>query len=209
MKEKPENKSDILEMISLQIQENLHLDYKASAALSHSKRDEISKDVSAFANSDGGLIIYGVTEEGHLPLLIDGVDHHKYKREWLEQVINSNISPKIEGVSITQIPIDDKLSVYVLLIPKSFRGPHQAPDKKYYKRFNFLSEAMEDYEINDIRGRQKLVKPLINIEVELVNTIVRLVVEIKEIRQQTMSILVFLMILSGHGQVLNLKCLNC
>ena len=79
MKEKPENKSDILEMISLQIQENLHLDYKASAALSHSKRDEISKDVSAFANSDGGLIIYGVTEEGHLPLLIDGVDHHKYK----------------------------------------------------------------------------------------------------------------------------------
>jgi len=35
-------------------------------------KNEISKDVSAFANSDGGTIIYGIEEEGHLPKRIDG-----------------------------------------------------------------------------------------------------------------------------------------
>lgn len=38
-------------------------------------------------------------------------------------------------------------------IPKS-NTAHQAFDKKYYKRYNFESVAMEDYEIKDIINRQ-------------------------------------------------------
>ena len=40
-----------------EIEENLHLDYKSAGALSKidRKKDEITKDVSALANSDGGI----------------------------------------------------------------------------------------------------------------------------------------------------------
>jgi predicted HTH transcriptional regulator len=88
--------------ITNQIQENLNLDYKASRAFSKSDGAirEISKDVSAMANSQGGVIIYGVKEfdekeKRHLPEKIDPVDQTVYTKEWLEQIINSNIHPKI------------------------------------------------------------------------------------------------------------------
>lgn len=58
-------------------------------------------------------------------------------------------------------------SIYAIEIPKSFRGPHQASDKKYYKRFNFKREPLEDYEINDIRSRRQVVPPLIEIGISI------------------------------------------
>src|SRR5690348_12868598 len=96
---------DIDQMIRDQLQENIHLDYKASKAISPAARDEISKDVSAFANSDGGVLIYGVEEKDHFPVRIDdGVDDSVVSREWLENTITSRISPKVSDVRILPIP---------------------------------------------------------------------------------------------------------
>ncbi|MBG0787929.1 MAG: ATP-binding protein [Anaerolineaceae bacterium] len=168
--ETPTSISEINLLIDNQIQENIHLDYKSSAAIDRKKVDEISKDVSAFANSDGGVIIYGVIEKDYYPEAIDmGVEHSKYNREWIEQIINSNIAPRVDGIDIKQIPIDEFRSLYVLNIPKSYRGPHQAKDNKYYKRFNFQSVPMEDYEIRDISNRQSTILPLINIDIEFLH----------------------------------------
>jgi hypothetical protein len=36
---------------------------------------------------------------------------------------------------------------------RSSRAPHQAPDKRYYKRQNFQSSPMEDYEVRDTLRR--------------------------------------------------------
>lgn len=161
----PKSLEDIERLISSEVQESIHLDYKAGKAVSRSKSSEISKDVSAFANSDGGTIIYGVGENAHLPVTGDaGVDHSEFTREWLEQIIASNISPRVDGVIISPIPLNSENSIYAVEIPKSFRGPHQAADKKYYKRQNFQSVPMEHYEINDVRGRMNVVPPLVNID---------------------------------------------
>ena len=176
----PQTLQDLKNMIKNQIQENIHLDYKRSSALSlQNNHKEIAKDVSAFANSDGGCIIYGIEEDKHLPKKIDsGVDHDKYTREWLENVITSNISPRIDGITISPIPLSPDNSVYIVDIPKSSRGPHQdRGNHRYYKRFNFKSQPMEDYEINDIRSRNHTVRPLINIDIEEHTFLVYLVIE--------------------------------
>ena len=82
--------NDIKNLIISQVQESINLDYKGSDAIDGNKKIEMSKDVSAFANSDGGSIVYGITEVGHLPVAIDaGVDHKKFSREWIEQVIKA------------------------------------------------------------------------------------------------------------------------
>jgi len=164
----PKDLKQINKYISSHVQENIHLDYKQSRAIDRSRTSEISKDVAAFANSDGGVIIYGVIEQGHLPVNTDsGVDHNDYSREWLEQIINSNISPRIDGIEIIQIPKSKDRSLYVVDIPISFRGPHQSKDKKYHKRFNFQSVPMEDYEIRDVRNRRRILAPLINFYVDI------------------------------------------
>lgn len=163
----PRSIEEIKSYIDNRVQESLHLDYKISKAIDDSKRNEIAKDVSAFSNSDGGIIVYGVKEDQHLPVEVDGgVDHKKYTREWLEQVIVSNISPIVHGIEIVQIPVSDTHSLYVISVPKSSRGPHQERGtKKYFKRYNFKSSPMEDYEISDIRNRAYIVPPLINVDI--------------------------------------------
>jgi hypothetical protein len=44
--------------------------------------------------------------------------------------------------------------VYVVSVLQSTTA-HQASDKKYYKRYNFKREAMEDYEVRDAMNRVK------------------------------------------------------
>ena len=55
------DETDLLSLISSQAQESLELEYKASGALdpTNEKKSEISKDVSSFAHSAGGVIVYG------------------------------------------------------------------------------------------------------------------------------------------------------
>lgn len=151
--------TDILKLIELEVQESLTLDYKESRALDQTDKmkTEMSKDISAFANSAGGTIIYGVVEENHLPKGLDhGVDRLTITKERLEDVITSWIHPRIEGVSINQIRLSSNGDqvIYVVDVPQAkHTAPHQAHDYKYYKRFNFKSQPMEDYEIRDVRRR--------------------------------------------------------
>jgi hypothetical protein len=142
------------------VQESLILEYKAANALGKTdgKRNDISQDVSAMANSSGGILIYGIKEfdeddKRHLPEKIDPISLIEFSKEWLEQVIN-NIRPKINGIIIHSIAIDSMPSyvIYVVEVPKSTTA-HQATTLRYYKRFNFQCVAMEDYEIRDVMNR--------------------------------------------------------
>lgn len=168
------NTVDIQNLIINQVEENLHLDYKAAEALQKTdgKKKEVSKDISAFANSDGGIVVYGIKEfsdaaKKYLPEKIDPIDRNDISKEWLEQVINSNISPRIDGIRITPISIENENNkvIYIVEIPKS-NTAHQAGDHRYYKRFNFESVAMYDYEIRDIMNRKKFPKIELSFEIE-------------------------------------------
>ena len=168
----PKSLNDLNALVTNQVQEDLHLDYKRSAALEKNPdevKTDLAKDVSAFANSDGGVIVFGIVEENKLPNNVDaGVDHSKWTRERIESVIHANISPRIDGIEIHQIPVSADRSVYVVAAPKSWRGPHQELiNHRYYKRFDFSSRPMEDYEIQDVRNRRDIVLPLIAIDVDI------------------------------------------
>lgn len=153
------DEQDLLDLIRLGVQEGLELDYKQCDALQRSdgKKNELSKDVSAFSNSAGGVIVYGMREDGHVPTSIDvGFDPNEISKEWLEQVINSRIQRRIDGVRVNQIALlttSPGKVAYVVSVPASIRAPHQAADKRFYKRFNFESVPMEEYEIRDIANR--------------------------------------------------------
>lgn len=151
------SEEEIQKLIDSEVEESLNLEYKACKALKKEEgcKKELSKDVSSFANSDSGTIIYGVIERDNKPIKIDvGFDPNNISKEWIEQVINSRITPKIEDIIINPIPLSnsDKF-LYSIKIPKSDKAPHQASDKKYYKRYNFQSVPMEEYEIRELYFR--------------------------------------------------------
>jgi hypothetical protein len=151
------------------------LEYKAADALAKAdgKKSEISKDVSAMANAAGGVIVYGVAEfqdekRKHLPEKIDPVDRTQFSKEWLEQVINSNIQPRIDGIIIHPVPIDTAPThvVYVVEIPQGHTA-HQAKDCRYHRRYNFEVLAMLDHEIRDVMGRRQFPRIELEFEIEI------------------------------------------
>ena len=65
--------SDLDELHRGEIMENLTLEYKDFRVLENKvyQQGELFKDVSAFANSAGGILIFGMKESGHLPIGTD------------------------------------------------------------------------------------------------------------------------------------------
>jgi len=151
---------DLLALVRDGVEEGLDLEYKRCAALQKhdEQRREISKDVSAMANSAGGTIIYGMFEKENLPTGLDiGFDPTDIKKEWLEHVILGTIRPRLNGIVINPVNLVSHAPgkvAYVVYVPQSHTA-HQASDKRYYKRFNFEATAMDDYEIRDIMNRLK------------------------------------------------------
>jgi hypothetical protein len=147
-------------LINVKERESLTLDYKASGALKNQNKEknDIGRDVSAFANSAGGYLVYGMLENKHESTKLDvGVDRNVITKEWFESIINSYIHPAMDDLIIKQIELESKgpdMVAYVVEVPQvTSRAPHQAKDHRYYKRSNFESKPMEDYEVRDAMRR--------------------------------------------------------
>lgn len=152
-----ETLEDIQKLIESKIEESLTLDYKREL---DKKNKEIAKDISAFANTSGGVIIYGIEEKGHVPRSISWIDAENTK-ERIENIILSNIQPQIRDVIINPIsnPENSSQAIFVVDIPESPDAPHMAA-YRYYKRHNFQSTPMDDYEVKDAMFRKGLRKSL-------------------------------------------------
>jgi predicted HTH transcriptional regulator len=151
-------RSDLQRLIDEGLEESLTLDYNASPALRREGKwpDELCKDVTALANSAGGQLVYGIEEDNvtKKPSRVDdGVTDPKISREWIEQILNSRVQPRLSGVTTARIDMESDHFGYVISVPSTQNGPHQAPDQKYYRRFDLQSVPMHDYEIKDIVRR--------------------------------------------------------
>jgi hypothetical protein len=154
--------SDVLSLITNRVRESLTLEYKSCDALAKTdrKKQELSKDVSALANSAGGVIVYGITEDRstHEPKDVDvGYDPGDVSAEWLEQVINSNIQRRITGVRINTVDLISTRPgkvLYVVYVPESKLAPHMAADKRFYKRFETQAVPMEEYEVRNLMRQE-------------------------------------------------------
>ena len=167
---------ELKRMLEEQQPEDLHLDYKDKWSLlprgkggggvnKQKRANDVSKDVSSFLNSDGGVLIYGVPEDqgsdttGGAPVPLAESDRIGFKqgeidKETIENLITSNIQPK-PGPDLFQIIEVEHGSriIFVIEVAVGIGDVWQAKDKRYYKRFHYKAEAMEHYEINMARDR--------------------------------------------------------
>jgi hypothetical protein len=152
------DEKDLLALIGAQ--EGLSLEFKRSAKLAKADeaRDTLSKVASAFANSAGGILVFGVIEDKHVAIgLDDGVDPAVVTKEWIDQVLSMIVHPRIQGLLIKQIWLSgDHVGrvAYAIEVPAATTfAPHQTRDHKYYRRLNFECAPMEDYEVRDLLRR--------------------------------------------------------
>ncbi|NUY82389.1 ATP-binding protein [Flavobacterium sp. MAH-1] len=144
-------------LIANEIEESVSIEFKAAGALGKSdgKKDEMTKDVAAFANANGGIIIYGISEINHKADSKSYINGNIFTKEWIEQILNSGIQRPIPDMKIFPIREGGDLekTIYVVQIPESLDAPHISRDKRFYRRHNFESLKMEEYEIRQLYGR--------------------------------------------------------
>lgn len=150
----------------LHLGERQLVEFKASSAIARDDafRNECSKDISSFLNSSGGYIVFGIAEDKKRRVFeIDaGVDVSCFPKEWLEDVVLAGIKPRPGGIAIKPINLSPARALYVLRIDEGTTA-YQARDKKYYKRFNFKAEPLEDHEVKFLVGKVKT--PLVELQV--------------------------------------------
>jgi hypothetical protein len=195
----PETLEDIEAMVANAIPESEYLDYKDQRSLDalsqnlkppppgfhkaqHEAIAELTRDVSAFANSDGGVLIYGVSEDEqtHLPAEINTgfPNDGKLSKERLSDLIDSGVSPRIAGLRIIPIRRSNTHSLFVIDVPRSSRAPHQAQDGACYRRYNFSNRRMSGYELREAFQARRLESPrLIAISLSTESILVRIEVE--------------------------------
>ena len=150
---------DVQNLIENKIEESLTLEYKSELG---KKNKEIAKDISAFANTKGGTIVYGLKEKDGIPISVSWIKEKGIK-ERIENISNTAIQPGITGILIDRIqnPENESESIYVVTVPESFEGPHMA-NHSYYKRHNYSSVPMEDSEVKDAFAKKGLRKSLLD-----------------------------------------------
>ncbi|MCU0323669.1 MAG: ATP-binding protein [Spirosomaceae bacterium] len=139
------------------IGEGHNLDFKGEPKNIDEFANKLLKVFSSFANSGGGHIIIGVEEidklnKGFEIKGINPIVNSKNVIEWINQMINGNIEPKIffYDPHTISIPDSDRI-VVVYRIPESHKKPHfNNRDCKYYIRQNDSSEPAKHHTIRDM-----------------------------------------------------------
>ena len=125
---------------------------------------ELTKDVTAFLNSAGGTIIYGVIEKKSRAERVDisnaykgAVSSDDIRPEKIVQWLRSYISPvpSVNVYSILAVPTATNSPWYIVIEIPQGQTAYMAKDHKFYKRVSNNALPMEQYEVVDVMNRTR------------------------------------------------------
>ena len=148
-------------------QESVELDFKsksnpANGDWDKTDRQTFAKALSAFANSMGGLIVYGVDarpDESGVDAAVElqPISELSAFASRAQTLCGQLIMPRHDGILIHPVPSAElpDTGYLAVWVERSDRRPHrsEAGEKQYYKRAGSNSFAMEHFDIEDAFNR--------------------------------------------------------
>lgn len=142
----------LLDFMDRGIPEGTQLDYKRTIGpepLNGDTKSEFMKDVTAFANSEGGIIIYGYDEpdehtgeKGQFHGVLSG----QAIASTMERIVQDTSDPRLPGFLIKSVSIEADKSAVICYIPNSELKPHMYKGR-YFKRHSESSIQMSAIEV--------------------------------------------------------------
>lgn len=147
--------ADLQQLIDDSVLERRVLEYKEQLQIrSDDNKKEFLADISSFANSNGGDLIFGIREEDHYPTELVGVEIIDIDEEIrrLDSIIRDGIRPRIPFVLINPIQIQGNNYAIIIRIPKSWLNPHMVIFKNSSKFFARASNGKFQLDVDQIRS---------------------------------------------------------
>ncbi|MDM8524720.1 putative DNA binding domain-containing protein [Desulfococcaceae bacterium HSG8] len=104
--------------------ENASLEFKEAEA----RPESIAKEIIAFANTNGGIILLGVGDDG----TIHGLPEEKNYEEWVANIARNNVLPSV-CTDFSLVSAEGK-KIAAISVPKGRDKPYQTTDGKYLVR---------------------------------------------------------------------------
>lgn len=160
---------EVERLVAEQQPETLHIDFKAkrdpgTGPLDRDDRRNLSEALSGFANSDGGVLVWGIDARPGDDRVdrVQGfarIEALSAFRAALEGEPADTVAPLVPGLEFLSIPdpSNPESGVVVCLVPASDGGPHMAIGPKlhrYYRRNASSFVQMEHFEVADMFGRR-------------------------------------------------------
>jgi hypothetical protein len=147
---------NLKELIEDQVLEKKRLDYKLLLpGSSDGDKKEFLADVSSFANSSGGDLIYGISQDSNtgLPLELVGVDCANTDMEILrlESIIREGIEPRIPSIAVQPVKLANSKVVLILRIQKSWALPHRIKFKEDHHFWARATNGKYKLDIGELR----------------------------------------------------------
>ncbi len=169
--------SDLDDFIDHSQEENLWLDFKVSKNSTLNSTDDkrnLARALSGFANSSGGLIIWGIDARKNdngvdCAVELKPLDNIKIFVTRLNALTGDGVDPTVANVTHRSLEIENGKGYVLSLIPESATGPHMAKlgEDRYYKRSGDSFYKMEHYDVADMFGKRN--KPKLKITYQVTN----------------------------------------
>jgi hypothetical protein len=166
---------EIDEFVRIGQEEHLHLDFKTikNANLQYPEdKCNLAKSISGFANSSGGIIVWGVDARKN----DHGIDCASTKTEIaqiklflsrLNSLTGECVSPIVDGIRHKALELSSQAGFAITLIPENDSGPYMAKlgEDRYYKRSGDSFYRMEHFDLEDMFGRRQKPRLKVNLNV--------------------------------------------
>lgn len=147
-------------------EEDLQLDFKTVSRSDLAAKDDrrsLARALSGFANSSGGLVVWGIDARKLTP---DGPDcardlcpiaDARLFVNRLNEFTGSFVRPLVDGVQHRAIQTSGTEGYAVTLVPESDSGPHMAlgGEGRYFKRSGDRFYPLEHFDLEDMFGRRR------------------------------------------------------
>lgn len=125
--------------------ENLAVEFKAMPV----RPETVAREIVAFANGSGGVILLGVADDGSY----SGVEDTVNTEEWVMNIARTLVTPALT-ITCESVELEKKL-IYIVTIPKGQDKPYQTGDKYLIRvgstnRMASQSELMRLFQVSGV-----------------------------------------------------------
>ena len=148
------SESDLQRLVDDRIPESKNIEYKQTLqyATDDQKREFLS-DLSAFANTDGGDLIYGIAEADGVAGQLVGLNNLSPDDAAgkIENLLRDFVQPRIVGARVRSILLSSGKHALVVRVPRSFSAPHMVNHCGVSRFCGRNSNGKYDLDVHELR----------------------------------------------------------